>query len=320
MEHVFISYSREDTEYVALLVEELRENSHDVWLDTSDISGGTNWAEEIEKAISSSYALIVIVSKDSKKSEWVKKEIELAKKANKKFPIIPVLIDKSTLPRILARNQTIDFTRMFEGNAVNSIRNYRIGIRKLLETLELARPMLRLLKELRSSNDEKRERAARMLGDLGDRGAAVQLIDALKDLDSDVRYEAALSLGKLKIHNAFKPLIRVLMEDEEPDVCAAAATALGELKLKEAISSLGLKLKDSDRFVRAAAVRALGSLGDVSAINELVELLRTDSISDVRDAAREALENIGGRQAERALRRIDQSRLLGKKGKKEEEE
>ena len=68
MEHVFISYSRKDSEFVYLLVDELRYKAHEVWLDTNDIRGGTDWAQEIEKAIDQAYAILVIVSGDSKKS------------------------------------------------------------------------------------------------------------------------------------------------------------------------------------------------------------------------------------------------------------
>ena len=314
MNHVFISYSRKDAEFVNLLVEELREYSHEVWFDKSDIRGGTEWGTEIKNAVDSSYAVIVVVSTDSNRSKWVSMEVELAKitKKNNKVPIIPIKIDKEKIPSSLASYHAIDFSSMFEGSDIDSIRHYRSGVQQLLKALELARPILRFLKELKHSNAEKREEAAHKLGELEDMGSAVQLINALKDLDSDVRYEAALSLGKLKVVNAYKPLVR-LLKDEVPDVCAAAATALGELGLTEAIGPIGLQLKNPDRYVRASVARALGKLGNVSSVNVLVELLRTDGISDVREAAKEALENIGGRQAERALSRIKQINLLGRK-------
>lgn len=315
MEHVFISYSRRDTDFVTLLVNELRDNSHDVWMDTTDIRGGTEWANEIENAIDNCYAVIVITSVNSNKSEWVGREIQMAKTRGKKrkIPIIPLKIDKENVPRQLAHRQTIDFSSMFEGSQVSAIHDYRNGIRLLIEALERARPMLRFLRDLKHTNGEIREAAARKLGNLGDFGAAVPLINSLKDLDSDVRYEAALSLGRLNVRSAYKPLVRLLLEDDNPDVTAAAATALGQLGRVDAIGPLTKKLVDPDRFVRASVVRALGNLKNVSAVNKLVELLRTDGISDVREAAREALENIGGREAGRALRRIAESDSLGRK-------
>lgn len=325
MEHVFISYSRKDEEFVNLLVEELRHNHHDVWWDRTDIPGGIDWAAEIEKAVDNSYAVILVSSAHSKKSEWVGKELELAKtrKKTKQIPIIPLRVDNERISRSIDSKQAIDFRKMFDGNHVETIRHYRTSIIKLLNSLEGARPMLRFLKQLRDSNGDKREEAARLLGEIGDVGAMEGLIFALKDLDEDVRYEAALSLGKLKARSAFKPLNRLMMEDEEPDVCAAAATALGHLGIMEAIGPLEIKLKDPDMFVRASAARALGNLKNVSAVNMLVELLRTDGISDVREAAREALEKIGGRLAERALRRVNEYQMksneaIDKKSKKDE--
>ena len=313
MEHIFISYSRDDAKFISLLEQELRDRSHHVWLDTTDIQGGTDWEQEIEKAIENSYAIIVVVSKKSVKSEWVSKEIEIVKSNKKEITIIPITIDDTAIPANLARNQSIDFSRMFDCCDIDTIRNYRVAVLQLVASLELTRPLLVLLKKLDHIEGEVREDGARELGELGDKGAAIALISRLEDIDADVRYEAALALGKLEIVSAYKPLVRLIGTEEDPDVIAAISTALGELGLVEAVAPLSEQLKNPDRFVRACAARALGKLKSISTVNALVELLRTDGISDVREAATEALEAIGNRQAKQALSRIAESNLLGRK-------
>ena len=164
--------------------------------------------------------------------------------------------------------------------------------------------LLRYLRELESSADETRENAAREIGGIGDPIAVPALIKALSDPDVDVRFEATKALGRLKSKNAFKQLIRLLNEEDDPDICAEAVAALGEIGLPGAIGPLIKKLDDSDRFVRASAARALGNLGEMGAVESLIHLMRNDGISDVREAATEALVEIGGPEAERAIRRV----------------
>lgn len=307
MNHVFISYSRNDTDFVTLLEEELALESHEVWLDTLSIRGGSEWEPEITKAINSAYAIIAVCSKHADESEWVKKELNIANKRNSSLQIIPVTIDETNLPIGLRRKQSIDFSTMYNGSQVDTIRNYRKSVRKLLFSLENARPLLRYLRDLKDPDDSVREIAAKKLGAIGEKQAAPELCKALGDLDLDVRYEAALALGKLGIYNTYKPLVRILHSDDDPDICAAAATALGNIGVIEAVTHLEAKLSHEDRFVRASVARALGKLKQIGSVAPLVTLLRTDGISTVRDAASIALKNIGGKEAKRALNRISQS-------------
>jgi serine/threonine protein kinase len=88
-QHLFISYSRRDKEYAQKLSIHLQENNFKVWID-SQIDYGDRWFDEIEGAIKSCGAFLVIMTPDSYQSEWVKKEILLAKRSKK--PIFPMLL------------------------------------------------------------------------------------------------------------------------------------------------------------------------------------------------------------------------------------
>jgi hypothetical protein len=71
MSHIFISYSRKDSEYSNALVEKLRSEGFDVWCDR-DIAPGAGWSDIIEEKIDTCAAFLLIMTANSKKSTPVK--------------------------------------------------------------------------------------------------------------------------------------------------------------------------------------------------------------------------------------------------------
>lgn len=96
--HLFISYSRRDTDYAQQLKDDLRENGLPVWID-DQIEHGSQWFNEINAAIETCTAFVVIMSPDAEASEWVQKEILLAKRYEK--PIFPVLLRGQEFPLLI---------------------------------------------------------------------------------------------------------------------------------------------------------------------------------------------------------------------------
>ena len=85
---VFISYSRIDASETANTIHTyLKECGHEVFIDTSDIRGGDEWRNTIEKNISDCDIFVLIVSRSAYRRPEVKKELELAD--NMKKRIIP---------------------------------------------------------------------------------------------------------------------------------------------------------------------------------------------------------------------------------------
>jgi len=107
MAKVFISYSRQDNTFAHRLVQDLRSTDQTVWMDVSTLRAGQDWADEIDRAVRAYDALILVVSPDSMKSEWVSKETILA--MNLKKPIVPVMCRQTDLPVHLVDIQYIDF-------------------------------------------------------------------------------------------------------------------------------------------------------------------------------------------------------------------
>ncbi len=96
--HIFISYSRRNIEYAQILRDDLTERHLTVWID-DHIEHGDHWFSEINTAIETCGAVIVIMSPQSEASEWVHKEILLAKRYGK--PIYPLLLEGDEFPILI---------------------------------------------------------------------------------------------------------------------------------------------------------------------------------------------------------------------------
>jgi HEAT repeat protein len=106
-----------------------------------------------------------------------------------------------------------------------------------------------------------RSEAAELLGDIGDTQAINPLIEAFKEGDKQVRYNAVLSLMKLNKTSCVEAFID-LLESESAEVRTDAAWALGlagDARAKNIL--LQTMAQDKDSRVRLSASKALRELG-----------------------------------------------------------
>lgn len=95
----FISYSTRDEEFARRLHSRLREANVRVWFAPEDMKGGVRISEQIDRAIQIHDRLLIVLSKNSIKSNWMATEIRKARKAEiqekrrKLFPLRLVSID-----------------------------------------------------------------------------------------------------------------------------------------------------------------------------------------------------------------------------------
>src|SRR3990172_377152 len=139
-----MSYSRRDEAVMRRIATFLRKQGINVWVDNEKLTPGTSiWEAEIEKAIKSASAVVVILSPDSKNSEWVRREITLADQYRSR--IFPVLVrggeDTSIGIRLITR-QFIDIRH-----------NEEIGLVSLVEALSAYH------NELEAEEQKAREKA-----------------------------------------------------------------------------------------------------------------------------------------------------------------
>jgi WD40 repeat protein len=108
---VFISYAREDGEFVRRIHQRLVERGHEVWVDFEGIPPSAEWLEEIERGIEASSTFVFVISPDSVGSQICRQEIDHAGALGKR--IIPVLwrpIAEGALPETVASHNWISFT------------------------------------------------------------------------------------------------------------------------------------------------------------------------------------------------------------------
>jgi WD40 repeat protein len=90
MGYVFISYSRDDQEYVDRLVAHLDSFGLEVWVDREDIPVGTPYRRIIQNAIDGCDAVVLVMTKSSQASASVNDELDWARIQAK--PILPLLL------------------------------------------------------------------------------------------------------------------------------------------------------------------------------------------------------------------------------------
>ncbi|XP_033748376.1 uncharacterized protein LOC117333269 [Pecten maximus] len=121
-------------------------------------------------------------------------------------------------------------------------------------------------------------------------------------MDSSVRVQAIDHLGQFQSPRVIESL-RDLLYSEDPNVRAVASVSLAKTgnSDKSTIKRLMKSLNDKDRLVREAACLALGHIKAKEAVPTLLRIWRNDFISHVREAAKAALELIGGEEVEQAM-------------------
>lgn len=111
---IFISHSARDKEQAKKIASKLKNANLDVWYDEWSLQPGDSLVDKIEKGIADSNTLLVLLSKESLKSRWVKSEINAflnRSLSERNISIIPVLLEKVEVPPLLRDRLYIDLTK-----------------------------------------------------------------------------------------------------------------------------------------------------------------------------------------------------------------
>lgn len=202
-------------------------------------------------------------------------------------------------------------------------RELRVGAASAIHSVEHPEVVLVLLAMLRESDSELRQASITHLGYSGNEQAVVPIIDALQsDPDIYVRCAAASALGCLGDSRAIQPLIDALNDPIErlhgnaieslielnaveaideiakminhPDftirmVVAYAFAAFGTRRVRDYVAQL---LEDEHEEVRQSAVKAVGSIEEITLIPKLYEL-QADNSELVRQEVAIVLSKLG---------------------------
>lgn len=114
---VFICHNREDKPVAERICEELVKAGHETFYDKWDIRPGDSFIEKISEGIAGSSYLLILLSKHSVNSSWVKKELEIALAKQIKtnhLMVIPCLLEDCDIPVFLESISYADFRNSFE--------------------------------------------------------------------------------------------------------------------------------------------------------------------------------------------------------------
>jgi HEAT repeat protein len=139
-----------------------------------------------------------------------------------------------------------------------------------------------------------RSLTAKSLGKIGDPQAGPALLEALNDERSKNLQLAALrSIGQLRYQKAI-PAVRQFLDTPDPRLRRTAALTVGLLQDRGATNRLlRMAREDDSPLVRPAAVEALGMVGDVEMIEQLLPLI-SDGNAYLRAALAHALSSLDG--------------------------
>jgi HEAT repeat protein len=204
-----------------------------------------------------------------------------------------------------------------------------------------ALPLLR--RALEEGDQELAGAAVDIIGSLGDRAAAEELVDALKegkysrsriasqldrqpapiedilvslldDQSAEVRFWAATLLSRHARAAGVGAALAVQAADPEPNVRAAVAESLGAARRSRARDqAVHELLRDPVWYVRVHAARSVGALGLISEAGPLAELL-ADREWWVRSAAKDGLEALGPRAEETLIATLDHPDRFARNG------
>lgn len=124
------------------------------------------------------------------------------------------------------------------------------------------------------------------------------------DPDYGIRADAAGALGYLEDPRAFETLVRAFYEDTDWLVRFSAAVSLGNLKDRRAHDVLVQALKSDQVVMQQAAIAAIGEIGDVDAVDDILVFAQSDDWL-VRQRLAEALGHLPHAKTEAALRYLE---------------
>ncbi len=126
MGSVFISYSRNDRDFVHRLVRDLEAAGISVFFDQR-VKPGASWADSISDAIERAKFLLAVLSPDYVDSAWAQEEMKvgLLRESEGKAMVIPLMVRKCQPPPFIAAKAYANF-----------VDSYDVGLEQLIPVLK----------------------------------------------------------------------------------------------------------------------------------------------------------------------------------------
>jgi TIR domain len=137
---VFLSHSHSDRVFARRLGNDLISRGIRVWIDNAEISVGDSLLQKIAEGLEKMDYLAVVLSQSSVKSEWVRREVEIAinqEIAGRRVRVLPVLYQECEIPPFLTGKLYADFRQE---------EDYKASLDMLLRRFRTVSPLQGLLR------------------------------------------------------------------------------------------------------------------------------------------------------------------------------
>ena len=163
-----------------------------------------------------------------------------------------------------------------------------------------------------------------------DEDSTARLVDLLLDEDPDVRMDAVVALGRMKVTQAALPLLQNLEKDPEGEVRIEVVKALSRISSPQTVERLihcfredGYPeldyMVDDLEFnacweVQSSLMDALAEIGDSRAVEALIEVLESEGYEDLQESGFRALAKLSGDTARKfLLKQLQQGGALARR-------
>src|SRR5437016_10686515 len=94
---VFLAHSSADDDLALRITNRLRDRAISIWFDKIELRGSDPLLPSIRSAIGATDVLAVLVTENSSKSDWVEKEVGIARR--RKVRVLPLIVEGSSIPK-----------------------------------------------------------------------------------------------------------------------------------------------------------------------------------------------------------------------------
>ena len=131
MNHIFLSYSHDDSQVCYQLYDTLNKNGLPLWLDKNDIIVTENFVKRLEAGVNNAAAMVTLLSPSYVKSKYCRRELHRADGLN--LPVFPLLVRDVPARDFPLELQNIQYLDFRTWNEPNSFEKYK---KKLLLSLQ----------------------------------------------------------------------------------------------------------------------------------------------------------------------------------------
>ena len=148
-----------------------------------------------------------------------------------------------------------------------------------------------------AKDEETTVRLTERLGQTKSLLAVEELLESLADPRFNVRFEAIVAIGRTRPDEQLIAALGEVLHGNDPALSVMAAWALGRIHDERAISTLHEALGSSYRSIRAHSARSLATLGDETAVPQIMTRLEDEQDAGLRLAYASALGQLNADEA-----------------------